>query len=154
VEAVGADAYNYPGAAEEKSLIEQMKVRWGDTLEDSDDDESDDDADMEGDEGAENEVHPLYHRDAQLPLQCRPFFFGSCQGGDDGIQTPMTDGGTQSVSSLTSGMETPESIDLRKKQAGTETPVCCLSFSDPSVVSTLLFGFFFNYGRIPLFVSF
>ncbi len=61
VEAAGADAYNYPGAAEEKSLIEQMRVRWGETLEDSDDDESDDDADMEGDEGAENEVYPLYH---------------------------------------------------------------------------------------------
>ncbi len=75
MEAAGAEAYNYPGAAEEKSLIEQMKVRWGETLEDSDDDESDDDADMEGDEGAENEVHPLHHLDAQLPFSFDHLFW-------------------------------------------------------------------------------
>ena len=43
------------------------------------------------------------------------------EDGDDGTKTPMTDGGIQSVSSLTSGMETPESIDLRKSK-GTDTP--------------------------------
>lgn len=97
-EAAGAEALQYPGAAEDQTLIEAMKERWGETLEDSDDeDESEDDADMEGEEGGEDE------------------------GANDGTQTPMTDSGTQSVSSLTSGMETPESIDLRKSK-GTDTP--------------------------------
>jgi len=92
----GGDSLQYPGAAEEQSLIAAMKERWGETLEDSDD-ESEDDAD-DGEDGAQEE-----------------------EGGDDGTQTPMTDGGIQSVSSLTSGMETPESIDLRKSK-GTDTP--------------------------------
>jgi len=92
----GGDALQYPGIAEDQILIAAMKERWGETLEDSDD-ESEDEGD-DGEDGAQEE-----------------------DGGDDGTQTPMTDGGTQSVSSLTSGMETPESIDLRKSK-GTDTP--------------------------------
>eukprot|EP01036_Dinobryon_divergens_P037758 gene37758-49458_t len=99
------DEYNRPlygnvfgtYATEDDSMDAVDKSHWGELVEGSSESEA------EEDEGEEESPRDTSHRGDQ---QYR------------GIETPST---TEGISSVTSGLETPETIDLRKR-AGLETP--------------------------------